>query len=138
WRCAINSSPCTRPKETTTMPVDDRWYLSKRGPGGERVASARHGRGKRWRVRYVDDAGRPRERLFERKSDADGYDATVRADVFRGAYIDPRAGKVTVATYAEDWRAAQLHVDTTVVRVETAVRLHIPSTVLGRLTLADV
>ena len=37
------------------MAVDDLWYLRKRDPAtGERLPSQRHGRGKRWRVRWID------------------------------------------------------------------------------------
>jgi integrase len=107
------------------MPVDDLWYLNKRGPDGNRLPSKRHGEGKRWRVRWVDDQGNRRTAHFERKADADRHDANVRADLSRGQYVDDRAGRTTVAELAERWRAAQLHIDSTTVRVEHAVRLHI-------------
>ncbi len=55
------------------MPVDDLWYLGKRGPDGERLKSKRYGRGRRWRCRYQDVNGTPRERLFERKADAEAW-----------------------------------------------------------------
>lgn len=119
------------------MAVDDRWYRSKRGPGGERVQSQRYGRGKRWRVRYTDDAGRPRERLFDRKPDADRFDANVRADVSRGVYVDPAAGRITVAAYGSEWRATRLHADSTGERVERALRVHVDP-ILGGLRLAQV
>jgi len=63
--------------------------------------------------------------LFERKVDADRHDANVRADLSRGQYIDDRAGRITVAALASLWRDAQLHTDSTTVRVEHAVRLHV-------------
>lgn len=107
------------------MPVDDLWYLNKRGPDGNRLPSRRHGEGKRWRVRWIDDNGQRRTSHFERKADADRHDAMVRADLSRGQYVDDRAGRTTVAELAEKWRAAQLHIDSTTVRVEHAVRLHI-------------
>jgi integrase len=119
------------------MAVDDLWYLTKRGPDGERVASKRHGRGKRWRVRWVDDTGRPKQLLFERKADADRHDANVRADLSRGQYIDPGAGKMTVRAYAEQWRAAQLHGGATADRIERALRLHVYPT-FGEATLSQV
>ena len=70
------------------MPVDDLWYLGKRGPDGKRLPSKRHGRGKRWRVRYVDDTGQPKQKLFERRADAEQFDVNTRADVSRGQYVD--------------------------------------------------
>jgi integrase len=107
------------------MPVDDLWYLSKRGPDDERLQSKRYGRGKRWRVRWVDDAGKPKQQLFERKADAERHDVNMRADVSRGVYIDPAAGKVTVQAYGEVWRAQQLHAAHTVDRIERTCRLHV-------------
>ncbi|MEU8656278.1 tyrosine-type recombinase/integrase [Actinoplanes philippinensis] len=125
------------------MAVDDLWYLKKRGPNrpdgkpGPFLPSKRHGRGKRWRVRYTDDTGQPRERLFDRKPDAERWDATTRADVARGVYVDPDAGKVTVKAYGEQWRANQLHRDSTAERVERALRVHVYP-VIGGLPMARV
>lgn len=119
------------------MPVDDLWYLRKRGADGARLPSKRHGRGKRWRVRYVDDTGRTREQLFDKKVDADRHDAAMRADVSRGVYVDQAAGKMTVQAYAEEWRKGRLHRDSTAERVERALRVHVYP-VLGALPIARV
>lgn len=120
------------------MAVDDLWYLKRRAPDGGRLQSKRHGRGKRWRVRWVDpETGAKREELFERKVDADRADANRQADISRGLYIDPRAGRVTVAEYAETWRRQQLHRGSTEERVERVIRLHIVP-VIGKLPLAAV
>lgn len=120
------------------MPVDDLWYLKKRGPNRERLPSKRHGRGKRWRLRWVDpETGAKREELFDKKVDAELADANRHADISRGQYVDPRAGRVTVAEHAEEWRAQQLHRDSTAERTERAIRLHIVP-VLGKLPLTSV
>lgn len=119
------------------MAVDDLWYLRTKGPDGERVPSKRHGRGKRWRVRYNDDAGLSREKLFEKKVDADRWDANIRADVSRGVYVDPAAGKVTVRDFGEKWRDDQLHRDSTAERVERFLRLHVYP-VMGGTPIAQV
>jgi integrase len=119
------------------MPVDDLWFLTRRGPNDERMKAKRHGRGKRYRVRWVDDSGQGRTRLFERKADAELYDANVRADLSRGQYIDPSAGKITVRQFGERWRGEQLHRESTEIRTERAARLHI-DTVLGDLPLNAV
>jgi integrase len=108
------------------MAVDDLWYLSKKDENGNRVPSKRHGRGKRWRCRWVDpESGQKREQLFEKKADAERHDANMRADISRGQYVDPRAGKITVAEYAELWREQQVHIDSTKDMVERAFRLHV-------------
>ncbi|GAA0809112.1 tyrosine-type recombinase/integrase [Spirilliplanes yamanashiensis] len=119
------------------MAVDDWWYLAKRSADGARVPSERHGRGKRWRVRWIDNHGHARERLFDRKADDDRFDANIHADLSRGQYVDDRAGRITVAELAELWRNAQLHIDSTAIRVEHAVRLHVVP-VLGRHRIKDV
>lgn len=119
------------------MPVDDLWYLTKRGPDDERVPSKRYGRGKRWRVRYVDDDGAVKQPLFERKTDAERFDANVRADISRGLYIDPAEGKVTVQAYGETWRAGQLHAGATADRIERTMRLHVYPA-LGAIQLGQV
>ena len=121
------------------MPVDDLWFLRARDPAtGERKRSQRHGRGKRWRVRWTDpQTGEPRTEAFERKADAERHDANMHADISRGQYVDPRAGRVTVAEYAERWRTGQLHRDSTADLVERAIRLHVAPT-LGHRAMADV
>lgn len=121
------------------MAVDDLWYLSRRDPGSkERIPSRRHGRGKRWRVRWTDPrTGEPQTESFHRKADAERLDSNRHADISRGSYIDPRAGRTTVAEYAETWRATQLHRDSTAELVERAMRLHILPA-LGHHALVDL
>lgn len=119
------------------MAVDDLWYRSAKGPDGERLPSKRFGRGKRWQVRYIDDSGQERRPLFDRKADADRFDANVRADVSRGVYVDPVDGKVTVKAYAEEWRKGRLHRDSTVELVERSLRVHVYP-ILGGMPMAKV
>ncbi len=119
------------------MAVDDVWYLRTRGEDGARLPSRAHGRGKRWRVRWVDDRGQTGSRFFERRTDAERFDANVRADVSRGQYIDDRSGLITVAELAERWRADQLHIESTAIHVEHAIRLHIVP-LLGHLSVGRV
>ena len=88
--------------------VDDRWFRTDTTTG-ERVPTARHGVGKRWVARWRDDAGAQRYKAFDRKVDATQWVANISADLHRGTYIDPAAGKVSFADYAEQWRADQLH-----------------------------
>lgn len=119
--------------------IDDRWYRTIEEPSGKplRVPTARHGKGKRWDVRWRDDASRQRHKAFERKTDAERFLAQVTADLARGAYFDPRAGRVAFRTYAEQWRAAQVHRATTAAQVETHLRRHVYPT-FGDRSLASV
>jgi integrase len=89
------------------MAVDDRWYLARRGPGGERVKSQRFGRGKRWRCRYHDANGDPRERLFDRKADADAWDAKARTGVAEETKVDLTERRLTLRDYGERWRLSR-------------------------------
>jgi len=52
--------------------VEDLWQKTVYDEDGKprKVASARDGKGKRWRARYVDDEGRERTQAFDRKTDA--------------------------------------------------------------------
>ncbi|MEV6801072.1 tyrosine-type recombinase/integrase [Micromonospora rifamycinica] len=86
------------------MPVDDLWYLTKRGPDKKRLPSKRHGRGKRWRVRYADGGGEPRERLFERKVDADAFDLECRSGVAAEVKAKRETDRLTFAEYAQRWQ----------------------------------
>lgn len=108
------------------MAVDDLWYLKKKDANGDRIPSQRHGRGKRYRVRWTDpESGDDRTRGFDKKKDADQFDANVHADISRGQYIDPTAGKITVREYSESWMSQQIHAGSTRETVESAFRLHI-------------
>ncbi|QDY05751.1 site-specific integrase [Micromonospora sp. HM134] len=89
------------------MAVDDLWYLTKRGPDGKRLPSKRHGRGKRWRCRYEDASGQARERLFERKVDADDFDARARAGVAEEAKVQQSERHLTFKEYGERWRLSR-------------------------------
>jgi integrase len=118
--------------------IDDRWYRTIQGPdGSQKVPTARQGKGKRWDVRWRDDAGRQRHKAFDRKADAERFLAQVTADLARGTYFDPRAGRVLFRTYAEQWRAAQVHRTTTAAQVETHMRRHVYPT-FGDRSLASV
>jgi hypothetical protein len=93
--------------------VEDRWQKTVRDEHGntQTVPSANHGKGKRWRARYVDDDGRECEKLFARKVDAQQWlDNEVTAKFATGTYVTPEAGKVTVGAVYKSWSASQGHI----------------------------
>ncbi|WP_083736421.1 tyrosine-type recombinase/integrase [Mycobacterium sp. MS1601] len=93
--------------------VEDRWMKTYRDEDGavRSIPSANHGKGKRYRARYVDDAGRERARGFTRKSDAQKWlDSEVTAKLATGTYIEPSAGRVTVSAVYQSWFSAQAHI----------------------------
>ncbi len=60
---------------------------------------------RRYRARYRAPDGRERSRTFERRIDAERWLATQAADVARGAWLDPAAGRLAFETWAERWEA---------------------------------
>lgn len=60
----------------------------------------------RWQVRYPGPDGRiVSGGSYRTKADAEAALAVVRTDQRRGAWVDPRAGRVTLADYANRWLA---------------------------------
>lgn len=59
--------------------------------------------GTRYDVRYRLPGGQVRTKTLRTRAEARTFAATVEADKSRGGLIDPRAGRVTLATYAEQW-----------------------------------
>jgi integrase len=114
--------------------VEDRWYAER---GGQKVKTARHGRGNRWRVRFVGPDGREHGKSFARKADADAFRDTTSADVHRGTWLDPDAGKITLRAFADGWLAQQTTEASTREAIETRLRRHIVP-VLGSYTLAQL
>lgn len=78
----------------------------------------------RWRARYRDAAGKERAKHFDRKVDAQRWLDEVTTSMVTGQYVDPKAGRVTFRTFAEEWRKSQVHRPSTVANVETQLRLH--------------
>jgi integrase len=56
-----------------------------------------------YRLRYRDPAGRERSLSFTRKVDADQRLIAIEDSKRRGAYVDPKAGKVAFGEWAERW-----------------------------------
>ena len=118
--------------------TEDRWMVTVRNDDGSKteVQSSRHGQGKRWRVRYDDPDGRSRAKSFTRKPDAERFRTGVEADLLRGTYLDPEAGKITLARFAEQWLANQTFDDST--RESLAGRIRHINDGLGGKTLAQL
>ena len=101
--------------------IQDRWETIV---DGQRIRTDRYGQGKRWRARYEDPNGNERSHMFARKQDAERFLTSISADVLRGAYVDPSAGKVTFADFAQRWLDAQTFGDSSREATELRVRLH--------------
>ena len=62
----------------------------------------------KWLARWRDPDGRQRAETFARKLDADRHIAKMTVDTLSGAYVDPRAGRITVAGWWSRWSANQV------------------------------
>jgi hypothetical protein len=99
--------------------TEDLWFT----PDGEK--RARHGTGRRYRVRWVDPGGHKRSRSFIRKTDADKFRIATEADLQRDEYVDPKTRKITLRQFSETWLASQTFSRTTYEATERRLRLHI-------------
>ncbi|GAB3157118.1 hypothetical protein GCM10027290_56860 [Micromonospora sonneratiae] len=109
--------------------VEDRWYNVIRHPGGrtERIKSERFGKGLRYRVRYIGPDGRERSQSFPDRSkrDAEAFLVSTETDKLRGSYVDPVAGRMTFAEYAESWLRTRSFDESTREVTEFRVRKHL-------------
>lgn len=78
-----------------------------------------------WQARWRDPDGSSRSKSFRRKVDAQRFLATVEADMLRGSYVDPSAGKVTLRDFGETWLGAQTFDDSTREAVTARLRSHV-------------
>lgn len=108
--------------------VQDRWFRKVVDPVTKRVTREKtplFGKGDRYKVRYLDHAGRERSKTFpdRQKKAADDYLNEVEGDLRRGTYIDPAAGKITFQEFGDRWiRSAPVDEST---REATALRLRL-------------
>jgi integrase len=119
--------------------VHDLWYLSKKDENNKRVKSGKYGRGKRWRVRYSDATGKTLDKVFERKADAEAFDAACRTGTATEVDLDQSERYITCATYAERWRQARVigWALETQTRIESNIRLHLVP-VFGKRALRSI
>lgn len=103
----------TSTKRNRRAGIEDRWTRTVRLPDGttKTEPSANHGKGSRWRARYVDDEGREHAKGFARKSDAQQWlDTDVTTKFVTGTYVAPAAGRATVGDVYQSWSASQAHI----------------------------
>ncbi|MFD8521014.1 tyrosine recombinase XerC [Streptomyces capillispiralis] len=116
--------------------VYDRWHLSRPPTDAEPCeehstrtkpvyASADHGVGKRWQVRYRDPAGEQKKENFTKRTAADARAAEVKNELDKGEYVDRATRRQTLREYAEEWRTSANHRQRTESNVERALRLHV-------------
>jgi len=121
--------------------IEDRWYRNVAGSDGRvsRLPTDRHGLGMRYRVRYTGPDGRERSQSFpdREKRRAEAFLSTVEADMLRGSYVDPRAGRMTFREYVERWLGSQTFDESTREATETRLRVHLLP-IFGQRSLASI
>lgn len=91
--------------------IQDRWYMQVPDPDDpektKRVPTSRHGKSLRYKVRWLTPDGEERSKSFPdgQLKAAREWKAKQEVDLARGSYVDPKAGKITVATFAKSWLA---------------------------------
>lgn len=92
--------------------IQDRWYREVPDPANlrrkNRIPTARHGIGMRYKVRYLTPSGEERSRVFPdgQLKAAKEWKAQRETDLARGTYVDPRAGKLRLRDFAAEWLAS--------------------------------
>jgi len=81
--------------------------------------------GSQWRARWRTPAGGSRSKNFRRKIDAERHATNMEHTRLSGSYVDPSAGRITFKSYAEAWRASQVHRPSTSTQIETNLRRHV-------------
>ena len=116
--------------------VEDRWTKTVRDPDGttRTVPSANDGKGSRWRARYVDGSGKEHAKGFGRKTDAERWLNGIVAALETGTYVDPRLGKVTLASFYREWSTHRVWVPGT----RRAMDLAVNSVTFGDIAFADL
>lgn len=132
------------------MAVDDLWHKDREEGWCpdcrvKHPPSKEHGRGMRWRVRYIDHDDKRRAKRFDKEKDATAFDKTIHAAYIEGRSIDIDQARMTVEQYGETWQQQQRdagrgvgHHVTTQERVERSLRLHVYGTDLGKKKIGDV
>jgi integrase len=78
-----------------------------------------------WQARYTAPDGRDRTKRFKRKIDAESWLTTNGADLVRGAWIDPMAGKIKFRQYAKSWLTTKADVSArTMINIEGRLDNH--------------
>jgi integrase len=113
-------------------------------PGGRngrrrRFGSVRAMGSGRFQARYVGPEGirRAAEHPFASRSDAERWLVSIEADILRGDWLDPDAGRVLLSAYAPDWVRDRKLKPRTREEYNRILRLHIVPQLGGR-TLAEL
>jgi integrase len=92
----------------------------------------------RYEVRVRGTDGKERSRTFRTKKEAERYERAHRAAIDSGVWIDPRAGRVSLAAWATEWQRTVVHLRPKTRKIyDVNLRNHI-LTVLGDYELSKL
>jgi integrase len=98
--------------------------------------------GVRYDVRYRDPTGRQRKKSFRTKKEAERFVSTATAAIWAGQWLDPSAGRVTLADYAATWMGSRQLRPRTRELYASQLRLHIVPPLggisIGRISPSEV
>ncbi|MEU7200110.1 site-specific integrase [Streptomyces sp. NPDC045470] len=108
--------------------IQDRWFKTEKGPDGKpvRIKTDRYGIGLRYRARYIGPDGTEKSKSFpdRQKRLAEQWLTNTASDMSRGHYIDPRAARITLKSYAEKWLRTHTADVSSQIVAEQRLRLH--------------
>ncbi len=120
--------------------IEDRWFrvVEKDDGTTEKVPTDRNGIGRRWLLRWRDQAKKECKLSFEKWTAANDHKKTIEADLLRGTYIDPKAGEKLFCDYFAEWLAVQTTDPLTRENIQDRVRRYVEpfkiyKTPLGRI-----
>lgn len=105
--------------------VEDRWTKTVREPDGttKTAPSGSHGKGSRWRARYVDERGHEHAKGFSRKADAQKWLDSQTAAIIGGTHVAPRDAQLTVEQWCDLWiEGYKINRESTVREARTHIR----------------
>ncbi len=80
----------------------------------------------KWEASYRDPQRKERIKTFRTRAEADRWLATVKTDLTRGAYVDPRLARTVFSEWADEWLATTAHLRAkTRVGYESDLRVHV-------------
>jgi integrase len=93
----------------------------------------------RWQAFYLHEGvTHYAPNTFKTKADASAYLDNVHADITRGGWVDPRAGRIRFAEYASEWLASRPDLrPRTLMQYESLLKCHLIPT-FGAHSIADV
>jgi integrase len=80
----------------------------------------------RYEVRFRGAAGTERSRTFRTRKEAERYERSQQTALDQGSWVDPRSGRVTLATWSAEWQRTVVHLRPSTQRIYDAnIRNHI-------------